>query len=121
MRGGRRTRPAPGWATTRCTTRRSVLPGCRYHLGEAEVDGLRFQEGLNAVADQRRDRRQHHPRQVRDQVNYRFAPDKSPEQAKEYIRGVLAGYHVDGHRVAAGARPGLDHPAGGGVRRRGRR
>ena len=45
------------------------------------------------------------------EVNYRFAPDKSPEQAEAHVREVLAGFPVEVTDVAAGARPGLDRPA----------
>ena len=43
-------------------------------------------------------------------VNYRFAPDKSPEEAEAYLREVLAGFPVRVTDVAPGARPGLDQP-----------
>ena len=32
------------------------------------------------------------------EVNYRFAPDKSPEQAEAYVREVLDGFDARGHR-----------------------
>jgi succinyl-diaminopimelate desuccinylase len=44
-------------------------------------------------------------------VNYRFAPDRSPEQAIEHVREVFAGYEVRITDVASGARPGLGQPA----------
>ena len=45
------------------------------------------------------------------EVNYRFAPDKSPAEAEAYVRKVLDGYPIRVTDVAAGARPGLDQPA----------
>ena len=45
------------------------------------------------------------------EVNYRFAPDKSPAEAEAYVRTVLDGYPIRVTDVAAGARPGLDQPA----------
>ena len=45
------------------------------------------------------------------EVNYRFAPDKSIDQAEAYVREVLDGFPLRVTDVAAGARPGLDQPA----------
>jgi succinyl-diaminopimelate desuccinylase len=45
------------------------------------------------------------------EVNYRFAPDKSPAEAEAYVRKILDGYPIRITDVAAGARPGLDQPA----------
>jgi succinyl-diaminopimelate desuccinylase len=44
-------------------------------------------------------------------VNYRFAPDRSVEQAVAHVREVFADYDVAITDLAQGARPGLDHPA----------
>ena len=45
------------------------------------------------------------------EVNYRFAPDKTPAEAEADVREVLDGFAVEVTDVAAGARPGLDRPA----------
>ena len=45
------------------------------------------------------------------EVNYRFAPDKTPAVAEAQVRAVLDGFPVAVTDVAAGARPGLDRPA----------
>lgn len=44
-------------------------------------------------------------------VNYRFAPDRSLDEAKAHVREVFPGYEVAFVDEAAGARPGLDRPA----------
>jgi succinyl-diaminopimelate desuccinylase len=44
-------------------------------------------------------------------VNFRFAPDRSAEQAAAHVREVFAGYDVAITDSAPGARPGLGHPA----------
>jgi len=44
-------------------------------------------------------------------VNYRFAPDRSEEQAAAHVREVFAGYDVAITDSAPAARPGLGHPA----------
>ena len=44
-------------------------------------------------------------------VNFRFAPDRSADQAAEYVRGLFDGFEVRVTDVAGGARPGLGQPA----------
>jgi succinyl-diaminopimelate desuccinylase len=44
-------------------------------------------------------------------VNFRFAPNRSPEQAADHVREVFAGFEVRVTDVAGGARPGLGEPA----------
>jgi succinyl-diaminopimelate desuccinylase len=46
-------------------------------------------------------------------VNYRFAPDRSVDQALQHVRDVLDGLDVAVEQTdaAAGALPGLSHPA----------
>lgn len=81
-----------------------------YSPAEVDVDGLRYREGLNAVGI----RGGIAPNMIPDScvvtVNYRFAPSKSPAAAEAHVREILKGYEVVVTDVAAGARPGLDHP-----------
>lgn len=77
----------------------------------AEVDGLAFREGLNAVGIRGGIAGNVIPDSCVVTVNYRFAPDRSPEQAEAHVREVLAGYEVRVVDIAGGARPGLDRPA----------
>lgn len=44
-------------------------------------------------------------------LNYRFAPDRTIDQAAGHVREVFAGHAVEVVDAAPAARPGLDHPA----------
>lgn len=77
----------------------------------AEVDGLTFREGLNAVGIRGGVAGNIIPDSCVVTVNYRFAPDRSPAEAEAHVREVLAGHEVRVVDVAGGARPGLDRPA----------
>jgi succinyl-diaminopimelate desuccinylase len=82
-----------------------------YQPAEVEVDGLRYREGLNAVRINGGVAGNIIPDRCEIEINYRFAPDKSPEEAEDHIREVLVGFPLEVTDVAAGARPGLDQPA----------
>lgn len=75
------------------------------------VDGLDYRESLNAVKIIGGTAGNVIPDSTVIEVNYRFAPDKSPDQAEEYVRALLEGFPVERTDAAAGARPGLQHPA----------
>ena len=75
------------------------------------VDGLTYREGLNAVRVSGGIAGNVIPDRCEIEVNYRFAPDKTPEQAEAYVRSVLPGFPLRVTDVAPGARPGLDQPA----------
>jgi succinyl-diaminopimelate desuccinylase len=75
------------------------------------VDGLDYRESLNAVRISGGTAGNVIPDSAVIDVNYRFAPDKDPQQAEEYVRSLLEGFSVRLTDVAAGARPGLQHPA----------
>ncbi|MHA7292778.1 succinyl-diaminopimelate desuccinylase [Arthrobacter sp. HLT1-21] len=76
-----------------------------------DVDGLAYRESLNAVMIKGGTAGNVIPDRTVIEVNYRFAPDKSPDDAEAYVRAVLAGYDIERTDAAAGARPGLHHPA----------
>jgi succinyl-diaminopimelate desuccinylase len=78
---------------------------------QVEVDGLTYREGLNAVRISGGIAGNVIPDRCAIEINYRFAPDKSPAEAEAYVRKVLDGYSVRVLDVAAAARPGLDQPA----------
>ena len=82
-----------------------------YTPREAEVDGLVYREGLNAVGIRGGVAGNVIPDACVVTVNFRFAPDRSPDEAEAHVREVLAGYDVRVVDVAGGARPGLDRPA----------
>ena len=82
-----------------------------YRPAEVEVDGLVYREGLNAVRISGGIAGNVIPDRCVVEVNYRFAPDKSPAQAEAHLREVLTGFDLVVTDAAAGARPGLDQPA----------
>jgi succinyl-diaminopimelate desuccinylase len=86
-----------------------VLRG--YRAAEPEVDGLTYHEGLNAVFVSGGVAGNVIPDECVVTVNFRFAPDRSADQAAEHVREVFAGFAVTVTDVASGARPGLTQPA----------
>jgi succinyl-diaminopimelate desuccinylase len=82
-----------------------------YVPAKVDVDGLTYREGLNAVAISAGIAGNVIPDRCTVEVNYRFAPDKSPAQAEAHVRDVLEGFALEVTDLAAGARPGLDRPA----------
>ena len=82
-----------------------------YEPAEPEVDGLTYHEGLNAVFISGGVAGNVIPDKCVVTVNFRFAPDRSPEQAADHVREVFAGFEVRVTDVADGARPGLTEPA----------
>jgi succinyl-diaminopimelate desuccinylase len=81
-----------------------------YRPQTVTVDGLDYREGLNAVRITGGIAGNVIPDACEVEVNYRFAPSRSPEQATQHVRDVLAGFDVEVVDLAAGARPGLDAP-----------
>jgi succinyl-diaminopimelate desuccinylase len=75
------------------------------------VDGLRYHEGLNAVRICGGVAGNVIPDECVVTVNYRFAPDRSAQEAAEHLQEVFAGLPVAITDQAPGARPGLTHPA----------
>jgi succinyl-diaminopimelate desuccinylase len=74
------------------------------------VDGLEYHEGLNAVAISGGVAGNVVPDSCTVTVNYRFAPDRSPAAAEDYIRSLFSAWEVSLLDVAGGARPGLSFP-----------
>lgn len=75
------------------------------------VDGLDYRESLNAVRINGGTAGNVIPDRCVVEINYRFAPDKTPDQAEAVVRELLDGFDVVRTDAAAGARPGLQHPA----------
>ncbi len=82
-----------------------------YQARQPVVDGLSYHEGLNAVRISGGVAGNVIPDECEVTVNFRFAPDRSPEQAADHVRDVFAGFEVRLTDAASGARPGLGHPA----------
>jgi succinyl-diaminopimelate desuccinylase len=90
----------------------AVLDALRsYRPREPEVDGLVYHEGLNAVKITGGVASNVIPDECVVTVNYRFAPDRTAEQAAEHVRAVFGGFDVKVTDVAPPARPGLTDPA----------
>jgi succinyl-diaminopimelate desuccinylase len=74
-----------------------------YENRAVEVDGLTYQEGLNATLISGGKGTNVIPDECRVHVNYRFAPDKSLEEAKALMIGADAGAQLgNGEHVATG-------------------
>ncbi len=81
-----------------------------YTAREVPVDGLVYREGLNAVRIGGGVAGNVIPDLCEVEVNYRFAPSRSGEQAQQHVREVFEGFEVEFVDLAEGARPGLEDP-----------
>jgi succinyl-diaminopimelate desuccinylase len=81
-----------------------------YAAREVDVDGLRYREGLNAVFISGGVAGNVVPDECTVTVNFRFAPDRSEDEAQAHVRTVFDGFDVEVVDSAPGARPGLDAP-----------
>ena len=75
------------------------------------IDGLEYHEGLNAVFVSGGVAGNVLPDECRVSVNYRFAPDRSEEEAIAHVREVFDGFEVEISDSAPAAMPGLSVPA----------
>lgn len=75
------------------------------------IDGLTFHEGLQAVAISGGVAGNVVPDACDVTVNFRFAPDRTAEQAQAHVREVFDGFEVEFTDCAGGASPGLSTPA----------
>ena len=82
-----------------------------YEPATVTVDGLDYRESLNAVKIHGGTAGNVIPDACVVEVNYRFAPDKSPAAAEAHVRDVLAGFDLVCTDSSSGARPGLNAPA----------
>jgi succinyl-diaminopimelate desuccinylase len=82
-----------------------------YQPRQPVVEGLSYHEGLNAVGISGGVAGNVIPDECVVTVNFRFAPDRSPEQAEDHVREVFSDFEVRIPDVAGGARPGLSQPA----------
>ncbi|WP_405660785.1 succinyl-diaminopimelate desuccinylase [Streptomyces sp. RK9] len=84
-----------------------------YEPRKPVVDGLQYHEGLNAVRIEGGVATNVIPDECTVVVNFRYAPDRTPEEAEAFVRAYFADcgideFIVDDHSPAA--RPGLTHP-----------
>ncbi|BBZ77203.1 succinyl-diaminopimelate desuccinylase [Mycolicibacterium anyangense] len=84
-----------------------------YDARIVDIDGCTYREGLSAVRIDGGVAGNVIPDAASVTVNFRFAPDRSPQAALDHVREVFDGLDVTLEQtdVAAGALPGLHHPA----------
>lgn len=82
-----------------------------YRPRTSTIDGLTYREGLNAVGIEGGVATNVIPDACVVTVNYRYAPDRSPQEALDHMREVFDGYPLEVVDNSAGALPGLSHPA----------
>jgi len=91
-----------------------VLDRLKMYQGRVvDIDGCTYREGLSAVRIAGGVADNVIPDGASVTVNFRFAPDRTPQSALVHVREVFAGLDVDLQQTdsAAGALPGLHHPA----------
>lgn len=82
-----------------------------YEPRKPVIDGLEYHEGLNAVFISGGVAGNVLPDECRVSVNYRFAPDRSEEEALAHMREVFDGFEIEVSDSAPAAMPGLTVPA----------
>ena len=110
---GRRAHSARSWLGSNAIhAAGGILDVLRGYLPrEPLVDGLTYHEGLNAVGITGGVAGNVIPDECVVSVNFRFAPDRSADEAADHVREVFDGWEVVITDVAGGARPGLQEPA----------
>ena len=79
-----------------------------YQPRRVDIDGCEYREGLSAVRIHGGVAGNVIPDECVVEVNFRFAPDRSEEQAGDHVRELFAGLEVTVMDSAPGALPGLD-------------
>ncbi len=82
-----------------------------YTARVVDVEGLTYREALQAVLISGGTAANIIPDSCTVTVNYRYAPDRSEEQAVAHVREVFHAFELEIVDNAGGARPGLDRPA----------
>jgi succinyl-diaminopimelate desuccinylase len=77
---------------------------------EVDVDGLLYREGLNAVGISGGVAGNVIPDEAMVHINYRFAPDKTVDEAIAHMHELFGAFDVRVVDSAPGARPGLNAP-----------
>lgn len=110
---GRRAHSARSWLGDNAIHAAAPLLGrlVGYQPRIVDIDGCRYREGLNAVRIKGGVAGNVIPDACVVGVNFRFAPDRSEEQAFAHVREVLAPYECVLADSAPGALPGLAAPA----------
>ena len=82
----------------------------QFAAGPVVVDGLEYREGLNVTMISGGLAANVIPDDCVAQINYRFAPDKSGEQALQILRDWFGKWELTVLDLSPGARPGLQLP-----------
>ncbi|MBC7632759.1 succinyl-diaminopimelate desuccinylase [Aeromicrobium sp.] len=89
-----------------------VLDGLNAYVPrQVEIDGLVYREGLNAVGIRGGVSGNVVPDEAVVTINFRFAPDRTEEQAHRHLQEIFEGFGLTVTDSAPGAMPGLSHPA----------
>lgn len=122
---GERAHTARGWMGRNAIHRLAEVLAAvsTYEARRPVVEGCEYREGLQAVAVSGGVAGNVVPDSATLTLNHRFAPDRTPEQAEEYVRSLLESVLDDGDTVeltdmAPAAAPGLDDPLLAGLVRR---
>jgi succinyl-diaminopimelate desuccinylase len=110
---GRRAHSARGWLGENAIHAAAPVLDrlASYEPRHVEIDGLTYREGLNAVMIEGGIAGNVIPDACAVTVNYRFAPNRSEQEALAHVREVFDGLTVVLTDSAPGALPGLSHPA----------
>jgi succinyl-diaminopimelate desuccinylase len=113
---GRRAHSARGWLGENAVHAAGPLLArlAAYEPRRAVIDGLEYREGLNAVGIEGGVAGNVIPDACTVTVNFRYAPDRTEEDALAHVREVFRDCGVDRLDVedsSGGALPGLGHPA----------
>lgn len=109
---GRRAHSARAWAGVNAIHAAAPILArlAAHEPATVSVEGLDYREGLNAVGIRGGVAGNVIPDECAVHVNYRFAPDKSLEEAEAQLRAWFDGFEIDILDRSGAARPGLDAP-----------
>lgn len=82
-----------------------------YYPAKVEIDGLEYREGLQAVDIYGGIAGNVVPDAASVTINYRFAPNKTAEDALAHLQNTFTGFQIEVVDYAEGALPGLSKPA----------
>lgn len=110
---GRRAHSARSWLGENAIHKAAPILArlAAYEPRQVPIEGLTYREGLNAVLIEGGHATNVIPDSCAVTVNYRFAPDRTEEEALAHVREVFDGYDIEVTDSAPGAMPGLSHPA----------
>jgi len=110
---GRRAHSARGWLGDNAIHRSAAILDrlAAFDARIVDIDGCEYHEGLNAVAIAGGVASNVIPDECVIRVNFRFAPDRSPQNAIAVLQELFFDVEMTVLDVAAGALPGLSAPA----------